>query len=154
MSSKNKELKNQINSRYYHKNKEKILSKLKETSKDFYEKNKDVLLERAKKSREKHYESRLYSSAKQRAEKDGIPFNISLEDIVIPEQCVFLKTPLTRTQGKGRVWTNASIDRIDNTKGYIKGNIQIISLKANVMKSLASLEELKQFSKSCLELYR
>jgi hypothetical protein len=37
----------------------------------------------------------------------------------------------------------ASVDRIDNTKGYIKGNIQIVHKRANVIKGNMSIDELK-----------
>lgn len=40
----------------------------------------------------------------------------------------------------------ASLDRIDNNKPYERGNLQIISRKANAMKNDASTEELLLFS--------
>lgn len=38
---------------------------------------------------------------------------------------------------------SASIDRIDNDKRYVKGNVWIISTKANRIKSNATLAELE-----------
>jgi thymidylate synthase ThyX len=86
---------------------------------------------------------------KQSANKRGVYFDISWEDIPAPESCVYLNIPLkydnTKVSGD-----SASVDRIDNTKGYIKGNIQTISNKANSMKSVASDEEIVTFSKAAL----
>lgn len=75
---------------------------------------------------------RLYDSAKSRATKKNRDFDIELDDIVIPDVCPVFGTPLT----------TPSIDRIDSNKGYVKGNIRVISLRANHLKSNATVEEL------------
>lgn len=76
---------------------------------------------------------RLYDSAKSRATQKGRDFDIELDDIVIPERCAVFGTPLT----------NPSIDRIDSTRGYVKGNIRVISLRANQLKSNATRQEME-----------
>jgi len=60
-----------------------------------------------------------------------------------------LKCPVFGTKftfGKGDDWKHKqkalSVDRIDNNKGYHKDNIVVVSLKANTMKSSATLKEL------------
>ena len=63
--------------------------------------------------------------------------------------CPILEVPL-EFGTKGNYEYSPSIDRIDNSKGYIKGNIQIISKKANSMKNSASLDELRKFCKNVL----
>ena len=37
----------------------------------------------------------------------------------------------------------ASIDRKDSSKGYVKGNVAIISRRANLLKNNATIAELK-----------
>lgn len=94
-------------------------------------------------------EYRKFSAAKVRAMKQGLDFNITLEDIPIIEGvCPYLKKPFVT---KGRSPYNPSLDRIDPSKGYIKGNVQIISELANRMKSNASTEDLVEFAKACLK---
>ncbi len=102
---------------------------------------------------ETNYERNLLKISRNSAKKKDLEFNLDISDIVIPTHCPYLGCELTRVQGKGKVPTNASIDRIDPSKGYIKGNIQILSLRANRMKNDASPEELIKFAKSILKHY-
>jgi hypothetical protein len=94
----------------------------------------------------------LYSRARQRALAKNIDFDINPEDIIIPEFCPYLNIKL-EVGNKNSYIKSPSIDRIDITKGYIKGNIQIISMLANTMKSSASIEQLIFFAKSVLKIH-
>lgn len=94
----------------------------------------------------------LYFKSRERAMKDGIEFSITMEDIVIPENCPYLDIPLTHLLGKGQLPSNSSLDRIDSTKGYIPGNVQVVSRLANTMKSNATPEQLATFAKNVLRI--
>jgi hypothetical protein len=84
----------------------------------------------------------LYRSAKKRALKKGLEFNIELKDIHIPKKCPILKVPLICSTRY-----SPSIDRVYPDKGYIKGNIAVISTLANSMKANATPKELLIFAK-------
>ena len=99
------------------------------------------------------YRERMYMKIKYRAKLKGIEFNIDLEDIIIPTVCPYLGAPMIPIMGKGKVWTNPSLDRIDYSKGYIKGNVEVISYLANSMKQAATKEQLLSFAKSIQEKY-
>lgn len=77
------------------------------------------------------------------ARKRGIPFDLQEEDLLIPENCPILGTPLYTKGGYSPFVP--SVDRINSSKGYVKGNVWIISLLANRMKSSATIEQLKKF---------
>lgn len=99
-------------------------------------------------------EWKMFQRAKRRALKKGLEFNIELSDIVIPDRCPILGITLNMNSGRSGAYKNSpSLDRIDNTKGYVKGNIQVLSQEANAMKHSASSEELILFAKWILKNY-
>lgn len=81
--------------------------------------------------------------AQQRARKKGIECTISENDIIILEYCPVLNIPLIRAKNKRLSDNSPTLDRIDISKGYIPGNVCVISWKANRIKSNASADELK-----------
>lgn len=88
----------------------------------------------------------MLKNAQYRAKRCGLPFNITLEDIVIPEFCPVLGIKLGNYRGKGRGGFKddaPSLDKIIPAKGYVNGNVRVISNRANCIKRDATLEELK-----------
>lgn len=99
----------------------------------------------------------LHLNIKSRAKKLGIEFNLEWQNIDIPVICPVLGIPIVMGTNEGMRTgpspNSPSVDRIDNTKGYIKGNIQVISHKANTMKNSASPEQLIKFANWILGTY-
>lgn len=58
-----------------------------------------------------------------------------------------MELPSYKTCNKIDIRKQASLDRIDSSKGYIKGNVQFIVAPINYMKSTLSDLEVKQFLK-------
>jgi len=118
--------------------------------KTWREKNRDKLRLYGYEYSQKNPQKILLLSAKHRSIKKGEPFTISEEDIHIPTTCPVLGIPIEKVfspSGKrGACEGSPSLDRIDNTKGYVKGNVQVISNKANSMKNSASPKQLLQFA--------
>lgn len=94
----------------------------------------------------------LLITSKRNAAKKGRDFEITLEDIKIPEICPYLDIPLTYEEGN-RSNSTPSLDRIDNTKGYVKGNVQVISWKANRLKSDLDEASLLTYAKAILKIH-
>ena len=95
----------------------------------------------------------LWKSAKKRARDKGLDFDIDPSDIVIPNFCPYLGIEITHEVGSGtRRSGSPSLDRIDSSKGYVKGNIIVCSWRANFLKSDATLTELLLITKQWQQL--
>lgn len=104
----------------------------------------------AEKSRKKRHkenpEMHMWHSAKSRAKRLRIPFDITKEDIIIPEFCPVFGIKLTigvRSENGAPHPYSASLDKIIPELGYVKGNIRVISFRANELKRDGTLEEME-----------
>ncbi len=86
----------------------------------------------------------LYLRAKDRAATKKLPCDIRFLDMpLMPDVCPVLGIPLIVNKGNfGPKSGSPSLDRIDNSEGYVKGNLRIISHRANTLKRDASSDEL------------
>jgi hypothetical protein len=84
----------------------------------------------------------MLGRAKQRAKRLGVPFDLSREDVAIPENCPALGLKLAVGYGRSGS-ASPSLDRIDPSKGYVKGNVAVISQRANQIKNDATAVELR-----------
>ena len=92
----------------------------------------------------------LWSAAKDRAMKEGLPFDIDLDDIVIPDVCPVLGIPIDVALGRGRRKPDSpSLDKFIPEKGYTKGNIAVISWRANWLKNNGTTEEWLKIAAWC-----
>ena len=96
--------------------------------------------------RRKNPEKYLIQAARSRATMYGLRFTLKEDDIRIPTHCPILGIKLRKNIG-GMKDNSVSIDRINNRKGYTPDNIVVVSLRANRLKSDASLDELKKITK-------
>lgn len=92
----------------------------------------------------------LLSKARSRCKKLGLEYNLENEDIIIPEYCPLLNVKLDMN---GSSDTSPSLDRLDNTKGYIKGNVWVISFQANRMKNTSTLTQLVTFGRNVVRIF-
>lgn len=98
----------------------------------------------------KYKQRTLYTSAMRRASERAIEFTITPDDCLIPEVCPVFSVPFYF--GEGRDDHSPSLDRIDNEKGYVKGNVIVVSELANRMKSNATLSQMVQLANFYMEM--
>ena len=93
----------------------------------------------------------LWRSARKRARKAALEFSITEVDLLvdgkIPEFCPVFHVKLRYGGGTRKLHDDsASLDCIDNTVGYVPGNVRVISFRANAIKRDATLEEIQQIA--------
>lgn len=122
--------------RYFQNKKEKRMA----YNKKYAQENREKVRTLARNYYKNNQEKLMLWRAKSRAIRDSLDFNLSIEDIIIPSTCPLLGVPLFK--GEGKLCPNSpTLDKIDPIKGYTKGNVWVISHRANTIKSNCSLEE-------------
>ena len=152
---------------YYRRNREKYLA----ARRKYYSENRERCRAEAKVYRQRHrrkyleysrqrskslprgadrsledFKRQILYTLKDRSRKRGLEFNLTVEDLDIPKFCPVLGYGLKLGTRRGGNDCSPSVDRIDSSKGYVRGNIQILSNLANAMKRNATPEQLRQFA--------
>lgn len=100
---------------------------------------------------------RILLNSKRSAKDREIFHDIDEEDITLPEKCPYLGIDLdysfTKSETNGRRHNAPALDRINTDRGYVEGNVQVISDLANRMKSNASIEQLLCFARSVIRIH-
>ncbi len=97
----------------------------------------------------------IFNNAKARAVRNGIEWELNFDEFVFPEFCPYLGMKLDYSIGKGTIQPNSpSFDRKNPDLGYVKGNVEIISNRANSMKNDAKPEELVKMAEAILLRHR
>lgn len=93
----------------------------------------------------------VYEANKRNEERFGVSRDMRLRvvDIDWPSQCPALGSELDYTTpfgGRADILLHnlPSLDRLDNAQPYVRGNVFVISLRANQIKNNASAEELRR----------
>ena len=107
--------------------------------------------ERSRLNMRKAWETRpkemMVIRVKAKCKKLGLPFNLCADDFEMPEYCPLLGLKLERGAGKATM-NSPELDRIIPSLGYVKGNVWVISRRANLIKSDATIEEIRMLAKN------
>lgn len=107
----------------------------------YYEKHQIQIKAKATLRRKANPKTRMLIDARRRAKRDGVMFDLFEEDIHIPSVCPALGISLNLNNKPGCP-DSPSLDRIDNSKGYLKSNVIVVSNRANSIKRDATITEL------------
>lgn len=120
--------------------------KVKSYIKNSVGKLKDRALADRRRYRAAHPEQCIIDSARDRAKRLELDFTITAKDIVIPKFCPILGIPIFSSKKK-MTDNSPSLDRMNPNLGYTKGNIQVISQRANRIKNDGTADEHEKIAK-------
>jgi hypothetical protein len=92
-----------------------------------------------KRWRDNNVVSRMIHKIQRRAKDKGLECEIEIQDITIPLVCPVLGIPIVVGHKNRDHWP--SMDRVSCQFGYVRGNIQVISYRANRIKNNGTAEE-------------
>jgi hypothetical protein len=90
---------------------------------------------------------RYLQNARSRARRDGVPFDLTLQDLakIATDECPIFHTKFvwgTSLLGKGKTRPDSpTLDRILPELGYVKGNVAFLSYRANRIKDNGTMQE-------------
>ena len=153
---KNKAKSNQHALDWYYRNREHAHAKAKvwrdahkehrlEYQRRYQKKNRAHLADRARNYWMNNPERRMVIAARKTAKSRCLSFDLTWQDITIPAVCPVLGIPIIKQRGS-RTDNTPSLDRIIPEHGYVKGNVIIISWRANRLKQDASIDELRKLA--------
>lgn len=85
-----------------------------------------------KRRRREHPALVMWQRARQRSQRLKVPFALPRDGLIIPSVCPVLGVPLE--VGERRSECSPSLDRIDPARGYVPGNVRVLSDRANRLK--------------------
>lgn len=88
----------------------------------------------------------MLKSSRIRARAKGLPFTISLDDIPSPLVCPALGIKIDWDSRNSSGPASPSLDRLRPERGYVPGNVRVISHRANSIKNDATPTELARIS--------
>ena len=89
------------------------------------------------------HKRKMLNSAKTRAAKKNLPFNLTLDDFELPATCPVLGTEIFLGTDYASRDQAPSLDRVIPALGYVKGNVIVTSFRANRIKNDATVPELE-----------
>jgi hypothetical protein len=117
----------------------------KEKRKEYKEANKERYRQVQNEWRSREPRRIMVYSARERSKHLGIECTISVEDIEMPTHCPILGIKLDFSRRRQKP-ASPSLDRVDVTKGYVPGNVRVVSQKANRLKNDLTPETIQKIS--------